>query len=418
MKIQKIVLLALVILTAAVALVPEDAAATPAFARRYKISCTTCHAPIPRLKAYGNEFAGNGFIIPEEEKDRDYVIAGDDMLHLGKEFPLAVRFDAYAVYDQDQDTEYDLQSPWGMKLLSGGSVAPKIGYYFYFYLSERGEVAGVEDAIVHFDNLFDTELDVAVGQFQVSDPLYKRELRLTFEDYLIYKPKIGFSNIDLTYDRGLMLSYGIASTGTDMVATLTNGNGIHEADEYKKFDNGDSKNIGLRLSQAVGEHVSVGGYYYYGKEDIVYGYTLDGETSVTDVIGENEVTFWGPDLTIDYGPFSLIGQYLMRKDSDPFGGGFYEDVETEGILAELIIAPQGDRSRHYFTVLYNSVDSDLDSPVLPMADIFTDVSGHDQQTLTFGATYLVARNLRLLGEYTRDLENDKNRITIGTVTAF
>ena len=59
---------------------PDDAEAIPAFARRYKMSCTTCHAPFPRLKAYGEEFAGNGFVIPEEEKDRDYVSAGDDLL--------------------------------------------------------------------------------------------------------------------------------------------------------------------------------------------------------------------------------------------------------------------------------------------------------------------------------------------------
>ena len=62
----------------------DEANAVPAFARRYRISCTTCHAPFPKLKAYGDEFAGNGFVIPEEEKDRDYVSAGDDLLWLNR----------------------------------------------------------------------------------------------------------------------------------------------------------------------------------------------------------------------------------------------------------------------------------------------------------------------------------------------
>jgi len=53
-----------------VALSPP-AEAIPAFARRHKISCTTCHAPIPKLKPYGDEFAGDGFMMPEEEKDRE-----------------------------------------------------------------------------------------------------------------------------------------------------------------------------------------------------------------------------------------------------------------------------------------------------------------------------------------------------------
>ena len=63
---------------------PADSNAIPAFARRYKISCTTCHAPIPKLKPYGDEFAGNGFIMIENEKERDYITAGDDLEQLVK----------------------------------------------------------------------------------------------------------------------------------------------------------------------------------------------------------------------------------------------------------------------------------------------------------------------------------------------
>jgi len=46
-------------------LAPADAAAIPAFARKYRQSCTTCHAPFPRLKPYGEEFAGRGFRMEE-----------------------------------------------------------------------------------------------------------------------------------------------------------------------------------------------------------------------------------------------------------------------------------------------------------------------------------------------------------------
>ena len=42
---------------------PRDAQAIPAFARKYRFSCTTCHAPFPRLKPYGDEFAGRGFRV-------------------------------------------------------------------------------------------------------------------------------------------------------------------------------------------------------------------------------------------------------------------------------------------------------------------------------------------------------------------
>ncbi len=80
-----------------------------------------------------------------------------------------------------------------LKFLSGGEITKNIAYYFYFFFSESGEVAGIEDAFVMFNNLFGTELDFYVGQFQVSDPLFKRELRLTFEDYMVYKASPGSS---------------------------------------------------------------------------------------------------------------------------------------------------------------------------------------------------------------------------------
>ena len=46
---------------------PDDAEAIPAFGRKYRMSCSTCHAPIPRLKAYGDDFAGNGFVLADQD---------------------------------------------------------------------------------------------------------------------------------------------------------------------------------------------------------------------------------------------------------------------------------------------------------------------------------------------------------------
>ena len=369
--------------------ISTQADAIPAFARRYKISCNTCHAPFPKLKPYGDEFAGNGFIIKEDEKERDYITAGDDLLWLNKTFQLGVRFDAYAVYDQDKKVETDLQIPWGLKIMSGGALYKNIGYYFYFYMSERGEVAGIEDAYIHFDNVFGTPLDVMVGQFQTSDPLMKRELRLTFEDYMFYKVKFGQSQTNLAYDRGIMLVYGVEQTGTDIIGMVVNGNGKPEADEQLKFDNDKFKNFGVRVNQAIGDFMSIGGYYYTGKEE--------DENAL-----ENNITYWGPDINLSGGPLEFTAQYMVRTDDNPLFQADANEVESKGIIAEMIFAPQKDRSRHYFTGLYNKIDSDL----------------YMYETFTLSGTYLLARNLRFIVEYTRDLENDLNRATIGMVSGY
>ena len=46
--------------------------AMPAFARKYQMSCKTCHSPFPKLKPYGEEFAGNGFVLKDKEAPRYY----------------------------------------------------------------------------------------------------------------------------------------------------------------------------------------------------------------------------------------------------------------------------------------------------------------------------------------------------------
>lgn len=372
-----------------VVLIAGEAMAIPAFARRHRISCSTCHAPFPKLKEYGEDFAGAGMILKEEEKERDYISAGDDLLWLNRDFPAGVRFEAYGIYDQDAEVESDFQSPWGVKLLSGGTLYKNIGYYFYFYMSERGEVAGVEDAYIHFDNVFGSNLDVMVGQFQTSDPLMKRELRLTFEDYMIYKTRIGESRTNLAYDRGVMLVYGIDATGTELVGLAVNGNGKEEAGANQKFDHDSRKNAGLRISQDVAGLFSVGGYYYLGNEQ--------------SSNSENEITYRGPDVNFSLGPIEVTAQYLERKDTNPT----FADpatVQTTGSVVEVIYSPKLDQSRWYLTGLYNAIESDIDT--------------YNYETATLSGTYLVARNLRFTLEYTRDILFDKNRFVLGMLSGF
>ena len=328
--------------------------------------------------------------MKETEKARDYVTAGDDLLWLNKDFPIAARMEAFATHDQGKDVENDLQVPWGIKLLSGGAIYKSIGYYFYFYMSERGEVAGIEDAYIHFDNVFDTNLDIMVGQFQTSDPLMKRELRLTYEDYEIYKTRIGMSRTNLAYDRGVMLVYGIDQTGTDVIGMVVNGNGAPEGGENRKLDQDNYKNFGARVNQNVADLFSIGGIYYAGKEQ----HPDSGRT--------NTITYFGPDFNIGTESFDLTAQYLYRKDTNADFLASKPEYETNGYIVELTYAPDLEKSRYYFTGLYNLIDSD----------------NYKYETATLSFTYLFARNLRLLTEYTRDLEFEKNRFVLGIIGAF
>lgn len=392
----------LLVAIATVTLVPADADAIPAFARRYKLSCTTCHAPFPRLTAFGEDFAGNGFDLPEQNKARDYISAGDDLLALNRAFPVAVRFDAFSIYSDEESGRGDFQTPWSVKLLSGGSVAKNIGYYFYFYLTEGGDLAGIEDAYLHFNDIAGSTLDIMVGQFQVSDPLMKRELRLTYEDYEIYRTRVGLSRINLTYDRGFMLPFSIESTKTDLFLIAVNGNGLEEAGESRTYDNDGFKSYAGRILQGIGQVADIGVFGYWGQEKIT---AAEGDPAVVEGT-TNEVTYVGPDLWLYLGPVQVTVQYMWRQDTDPDFDTVQNDVETDGWIGQLTWAISGrDLSRHWLTLLYNQVDSCCEQV-------------GKYQTMTGGYTYVLWRNVRLTAEYTRDLEFDINRVSLGAVTAF
>ncbi len=367
-----------------------DAEAIPAFARKYRVSCTMCHVAAPKLKDYGEEFAANGFVLPDgEEPKRSTIDTGDELLLLQSDLPLAIRMDAYVKGQQSEAVDADLQIPYGVKLLSGGRITRSVSYYFYFYIFERGEVAGLEDAFLHFNDIGGSNLDIIAGQFQVSDPLFKRELRLMYEDYLIYRFRPGESLANLTYDRGFMFTYGF-DFGLDLIAQVLNGNGIPPA-ENRLFDVDTEKASALRASQSLGP-VRIGAFGYYNSEK-------------NEVGTRNEVYYAGGDATVGGEKWQVNLQYLHRNDTNAFFvAADSTDTKTDGGFAELLIMPRGSESRWIFMGLYNYIDSGGDL--------------YDTSRGTVGVNYMAARNLRFLAEYTFDADREKSEGVLGVMGAF
>ena len=368
--------------------------AMPAFARKYSMSCKTCHAPFPKLKPYGEEFAANGFVIKDKDTPRYFIDTGDSALALLRELPIAIRLEGFLAYNNANARQIDFLSPYILKFLSGGAIAKNISYYFYFFFSERGEIAGIEDAFVMFNDLFGSDLDLYAGQFQISDPLFKREIRLPFEDYQIYRATPGDSRINLTYDRGVMLTYGFP-TGTDVTLEVLNGTGIGEANVFRNFDDDPYKNVMLRVSQKVTPAFRLGAFGYLGKER---------PEEFT-----NSVWMAGGDATISVKPLEFNLQYVERHDSNPYFADLLplEKVMTRGAFAELIYMPKGDDSRWYGAGLFNWVDSD-------QRDL-----RYTSATVHYG--YLLRRNMRLTVETTyvfQGLYEKHLRLGTGLIVGF
>lgn len=250
-----------------------SAPAMPVFARQYDMSCAACHAAFPRLNAFGEQFRDNNFRL-SNWREKTTIDTKDDMLALPKFPPLAIRAQAYMQGRQarevdtsnpgtstfyagytDNNAQADFQSPYLIKLLSSAPLSDHITYYFYGIFAEKGTngTTVIEDAWFRHDDAFGSKIGVMLGQFQVSDLMFPRETRLTFQDFMAYR----FSNI--TYQRGILFdrSFGpvkialgaVNGNGTESNYNL-NSPGYLRPD--KMFDNDTRKNAFGRVGLTLG----------------------------------------------------------------------------------------------------------------------------------------------------------------------
>ena len=130
--------LAGLLVVGAVVLPAASAGAVPAFARRYEVSCGTCHQyHYPRLNAFGTRFMLNGYQLPDGAEDparaRRMLEPGTiaDRLTVFRELPLSVRAQAVADFDRSSGEHapvYD--SRVSASLAGGGSVARDVSFFF------------------------------------------------------------------------------------------------------------------------------------------------------------------------------------------------------------------------------------------------------------------------------------------------
>jgi hypothetical protein len=374
----------------------------PAFARRYGASCALCHRPMPKLNAFGATFAGNGYRLASEEPTRDTVATGDPELDLPRSLPLAIRLDGFVQVRADGRVASDLQMPYNLKVLSGGPISRSVSYYLYFFLFERGEVGGIEDAFLYLNDIAGAPVDVAAGQFQVSDPLFKRELRLEVQDYAVYRARVGEQPADFTYDRGVMLIAEAA--GFTVTGILVNGNGRGPAGANRWLDDDENKNGLVHVTRDVLPGVRWGALGYYGRQRG----TAPDSTEVT-----NRIWMAGLDATVEVGSVEVNLQALHREDSRATFAPGEPVTVVNGGFAELIWrSPDGPQ---YAYLLYNRVDASR-----PLLDVrLGGPKGiRRYETVSGGLGSLVRRNLRVYAEATWDAEASVAFGTVGVTTAF
>jgi hypothetical protein len=399
----RLVLLAASCCGAIVALLawPGPAPAMPAFARQYNVNCQMCHSAFPRLNEFGEYFAGNNMRLPNW---RDTMMdTGDDRLALPKSLPLAIRAQAYvqgrdseevdyATGPTGNDSSFDVQAPYLVKLLSSAPLSDNITYYFYGIFAEKGgngEVI-IEDAWFSYADIAGSSVGGMLGQFQVSDLMFPREVRLTFQDFYAYRAA------GITYDRGMIFDRGFGSV--DVAVGLTNGNGIQEnvtinSPGYKRpdhmFDNDSGKSLFGRIGTTLGP-VNVGLFGLVGEQRSATGFAGAGTGS-----RDTDKTIYGLDVSGAFNPRThWYAQLLWNQWDDFLDADPTADYDWFGGFAGVDFIMN---DRWALSMLYNFADaSDFDGT----GTVF---EGIDINSLTFGAAYYFMRNVKGVIELNVDL---------------
>ncbi len=385
----------------------QTAWAMPEFARRYNMSCAACHSAFPRLNKFGEEFAANNMRLPHW-KDSTAKI-GDDRLALPAYPPFAVRAQAYTqvrdgksidpLTGQTDGSTTDFQSPYLVKILSSAPLSDYITYYFYAILAEKGTNGEtlVEDAWFRHSNIFSTGIGMQLGQFQLSDLMFPREVRMPFQDYMVYRMA------GITYDRGVLFDRDIGPV--EAAFGLVNGNGITDnlninSPGYRRpdkmFDNDNSKTAFGRIGMDIGP-VSAGLFGAAGKQRGIES----GNAGLNSSGRNTDKRTVGLDLSGDFGGnIYWYAQYLWNSwdgflDVDPS-----RDYRWHGGFAGVDYIPS---ERWAFSMLYNYADAG------DLANTDTIYEGIDINSLSLTASYYFMRNVKGIAEINFDFLDEAEK---------
>jgi hypothetical protein len=395
-------LLIFIVLMLLIIVIPSKSDAMPVFARKYDMSCNTCHAAFPKLNEFGEQFASDNMRLPNW-KDTTKS-GGDDMLALPDSVPLALRTQAFAqkreasvidvVTGDEVSADTDIQSPYLIKLLSSAPLSDHITYYFYAIFAEKGDNGAVivEDAWFSHDDVFGTDVGMMLGQFQVSDLMFAREVRLTFQDYMVYRMA------GLTYDRGVLFDY--TAGPVDLALGWVNGNGIEEnltinSPGYKRpdhlFDNDSGKALFGRIGTDIGG-VGIGLFGYSGSQKDAF---TDANNPAGTGSGDRDTDklSYGIDLSGKFTPNTYWFAQLLQNEWD----GFIDANTDYKWFGGFVGVDYIHSDRWAYSLLYNYTDAN------DLENTDTIYEGIDMNSVTLAASYYFMRNIKGVIEVNLDL---------------
>jgi len=315
--------------------------AIPAFSRKYKTSCATCHIAFPKLTPFGESFRRNGYQFPD---GGDAAATKEEPVSMGAEgnkrafpdaiwpstipgsVPIGIVAELESVYGPKSDQKWDFGTLAGeVEVLMGGTLGEDISFYSEAEFAD-GE-ANIMRANVIFSNLFGgttAKANLRVGKFEPGVFSFSNHRRIS-PAYGITANSLGDNQWSLEESQtGLELNGVIGEGRLGYNVGLVEGKGNLPNAQKDVYGHLTYKIGGMRLDGVVpgtetttgptqpwqDNSVTIGGFVYKGTA------TLDGSgMSLPNV--KDGFTMAGGDVNIWYNRLNVIGALARQNDDRP-----------------------------------------------------------------------------------------------------
>ncbi len=401
----------------------------PAFARKYRTSCSTCHTAAPKLNVLGEAFRLNGYRLPEN----DALLRRDEAIPLGADpwkdlwphaiwpgeipgtVPLALRIQSDIQVTRERGTAYSwtYRLPHEVYLLAGATLGEHIASFVEAEWS-REQGTQVIQAKLKFQELLPwlpaRSLNLWLGLqnlylFTFADRQIDRAARQAFlwqqfrvADLELRNPTTGeqlrsTNEFELRGTQPAVELNGLAG------GRLYYGFGLAQGAGSATADNNNAKDAYYKLRYKLGG-LALDGTYAKGGGPVLrgQGQLLDrslivehfGYFGAEPVDGNRQDTHraFGVNARALYGPLDVGVGWVWGRDENPWGATADGAVRFLSLFgkAEYLVFP-------WLIASFKADELDVNPPGSVRARGFTE-GGLDQSRVLPGLVFLVRQNIR------------------------
>jgi hypothetical protein len=352
-----------------------EAGAVPAFARKNDMACSACHTAWPLLNSMGRQYKENGYKFSPGEEPESLI---SDFLAMDDDFPISAVVKARP-FDKKEGSDHKIRAIHEVEIMIAGTIYKNVSGFIELEAEDEDDFVPKLLGRITWHANKAANVQLSYGSVFVSDPLdtLSGKRRMTRGRNSVIDQKFGGAdnNGKLRDARQTIALYG---RPMDRVFYIVGYSG-----NPKDAEGVNAANIHARLAVDVIDQLTVGAFGLFGK----------CKAGAVNCDIDRSFQRLGFDMQAEYESLILHGAYMTTKD----------DANALDLLGN---QPEAKNSAWYVEAVY-AMQKDGRPWIVPSVrlDQYEKSGGaQDFTDVTVNLSYYMAQNVRVYGEYYKQLD--------------